>query len=715
MACPAFVLWVPKTRERAHYSHRLIEGAIMTKTALLLALGCTLAIPAEARVTKIIIDKKVSPAFDGASFGSAGQYETLAGRAFGELDPNDPLNAIITDIKLAARNANGKVEYIATFFLVKPIDLSKSSHLLWEEVPNRGGRITLGIFERNLGDIGLSTGWQGDNAGATAQSFPNANDFVIAPVARNADGSPIIGKVLGRIFNVRGVDSQPLIVYNNPVPYTPVDLDTAKATIVAREAETIDGRFKSERKIASTDWAWARCSASNPFPGTPDPTRICLRDGFNPAFSYYVTFTAKDPYVLAVGFAAFRDVASFFKNDVKDDPGTPNPLAGSVQWVIARGRSQSGNFLKAFLLQGFNRDEKGRQVHDGSWPIISSGPLSLNVRFGMPDGVTRLYSFGREGSPWWMHTADEGRNRAANGILDRCTATHTCPKIVETFGSAEMWYLKMAPALVGTSGKADIPLPANVRRYYISSTPHGGGPGGFNTMPLAVPTGNGLNWGRCALPANPMPFNETSNAIEAAFRNWVMHDGPMPPSRYPTLASHTLATATKQGLGFPSIPGLAPTAPDGLMNPVLDYDFGSGFDATDGRGVVSNVMPSSKHVINLPAPKVDADGNELGGVPVVLREAPLGTYLGWNITAEGIYKDEICSFTGGMVPFAATKAEREANGDPRLSLEERYHDHAGYVSLVKAAAAKAVSEGFLLEPDAARLVEQASASNVLVR
>ena len=99
--------------------------------------------PAQAHVRKIVIDKKVSPAFDGATYGPAGQYETLAGRVFGELDPNDPHNAIITDIKLAPRNAAGKVEYIASFFLVKPIDMSKSSHLMWQDVPNRGGRIVI--------------------------------------------------------------------------------------------------------------------------------------------------------------------------------------------------------------------------------------------------------------------------------------------------------------------------------------------------------------------------------------------------------------------------------------------------------------------------------------------------------------------------------------------------------------------------------------------
>jgi hypothetical protein len=137
--------------------------------------------PTQARVTRIIVDTKVSPAFGGASFGTAGQYETLAGRVFGELDPNDSHNTIINDINLAPKNANGKVEYMATFFLVKPIDMSKSSHLMWQDVPNRGGRITIPVLSRNDGDIGLSSGWQGDNSGDTAhEPTPgNINDWAV--------------------------------------------------------------------------------------------------------------------------------------------------------------------------------------------------------------------------------------------------------------------------------------------------------------------------------------------------------------------------------------------------------------------------------------------------------------------------------------------------------------------------------------------------------
>src|SRR6266540_4145765 len=170
----------------------------MTGRLILVIVAAVLAWPsaADARVKKIVVEKKVSPAFDGAAAGSAGPYETLAGRAFGELDPNDPRNAIITDIKLAPRNARGMVEYVASFFLAKPIDMSKSSHLLWQYVPNRGGRVNISADERNYGDIGLSSGWQGDNAGRTVPA--DDNDWVIVPIAKNADGSPVSGLVFGR-------------------------------------------------------------------------------------------------------------------------------------------------------------------------------------------------------------------------------------------------------------------------------------------------------------------------------------------------------------------------------------------------------------------------------------------------------------------------------------------------------------------------------------
>jgi hypothetical protein len=152
--------------------------------------------------------------------------------------------------------------------------------------------------------------------------------------------------------------------------------------------------------------------------------------------------------------------------------------------------------------------------------------------------------------------------------------------------------------------------------------------------------------------------------------------------------------------------------PDFIM-PVIDYDFGPRFDAVDGSGIASIAPPGIRRVLPMWAPRVDADGNELGGVPVVLAEAPLGTYLGWNVTASGFHAGQICNYVGGMLPFARTKAEREARGDPRPSLEERYGDHAGYVRAVRRAAARVLEAGFLLEADAAALVREAEASKVL--
>jgi len=274
---------------------------------------------AQARVTKIVIDTKVSPAFNGASFGAAGQYETLAGRVFGELDPNDPHNTIINDIELATRNPNGKVEYMATFFLVKPIDMSKSSHLMWQDVPNRGGRITLAAASRIDGDIGLSSGWQGDDSGDTAhEPAPgNTNDYAVVPIAKNRNGSPITGFVMGRILNASGPNSSPIIEHSNPIPYKPVTLDTRQAHLESHDHETIDGIVTGVTVIPSSDWAWASCSATNPFPGTPDPTQICLKNGFAPNKVHQVVFTAQDPPILAVGSAAFRDAASFFKYETR--------------------------------------------------------------------------------------------------------------------------------------------------------------------------------------------------------------------------------------------------------------------------------------------------------------------------------------------------------------------------------------------------------------
>jgi hypothetical protein len=301
----------------------------------------------------------------------------------------------------------------------------------------------------------------------------------------------------------------------------------------------------------------------------------------------------------------------------------------------------------------------------------------------------------------------------AAGILDRCTASNTCPKIMEHFGATEVWGLNVSPSLVGTAANRDVPLPDFVRRYYIPSTGHGGGRGGFDVEPAAGPACPGRNFGTGLLAANPVPHTETVNALRAHFREWVMKGTKPPPSVWPTLTDGNLVDPTKAAMGFPTIPGLPADAPTGLINPARDYDWGSTFNYTDASGVPTKMPPVVKQVIAMKAVRVDADGNEVGGVPVVLRDAPLGTYLGWNIVSDGFFKGQICNYAGGMIPFATTRAERLAKQDPRLSLEERYGTHQGYVEAVRRAAANAVARGFLLQADADALIAQASASRVL--
>ncbi|MEN9784686.1 MAG: hypothetical protein RJA24_2029 [Pseudomonadota bacterium] len=708
--------------------------------ACALAAALLFAAPAQARVTKIVIDQTVSPAFckgeNCASYGATGQYEQIAGRAYGELDPNDPLNSLIQDIQLA-KDPDGKVRYVATFVITRPVDRSKSSGMLWHEVPNRGRPVLLSTQEREFGDIGLATAWQGDNAGMSATlgttvrptMTTGGNHWLQLPVVKNPDGSPVTGAVFARIINRSGPGAQPLIVQTNPVPYLPATLDTTQAKLVSRDHETLDGKVKGETMIAAEDWKFCGGGTfDDALPLTKLPVQICLKGGFNAAKLYQVVYTAKDPYPLGIGFAAWRDLGAFFKYAKQDDAGTPNPLAGKITHSIARGRSQSGNYLRGWLHLGFNQVEDkqittARQLHDGMWPVIAGRRIALNYRWAQPDGVLELYQAGSEGPQWWQPYPDRARSLPTRSIQDRCMASKTCPKIIEHFGAAEIWALKLGPEWVGTDPKEDIPLPDNVRRYYVASSSHGGGRGGFNASlaefhqsakPVQCP---GNNWGNGVLPANPLSHDESWRAITVHFRNWVMNNTAPPPSRYPTMREGQLVAPNKAAMGFPTLPGLRATAPEAdLINPLLDYDWGPQFDPNDASGIPTNAPPKIRQVLKMLVPKVNADGNEVGGIPVLLLEVPLGTYLGWNITAGGarpFHEGQLCNYAGGMVPFAKTRAEREANNDPRPSLEERYGSHAGFVEAVRKATDKVKAAGFLLEKDAAALIKAAEASNVL--
>ena len=707
--------------------NRLLRRSALFSIAAAVSLAW--APPSDARVTRIIIDTTAVLANPAVP---SNPYQLLTGRAFGELDPNDAHNALITDIQLATRNANGNVEYIASFRIRKPTDMSSASGVMWHDVPNRGGDVALPNDSFAGGDVQLLSGWQGDNAGGTAlpanvSCLPPyvapcavpafANHYVKVPVLVG-----VTGQILGRIINRSGTN-QPLNVMGNPIPYFPANsADNTGATLKEHLSETLTGVVTEGQTIPNSDWKFCYgAGATFAVPGSPTalPVRVCLGNGrtFDPAKLYQLTYTVKDPYVLGAGTAAFRDVASFFKYASADDFGTANPLAGSIRWAIIRGSSQSGNFTRHLIFLGMNEDEAGRIVHEGAWPLIAGRRVSNNSRWGQPDGVLELYQMGSEGPQWWHSFPDRARNLHPGGILDRCSRTDTCPKIIETFGGAEVFALKMTTSWVGTDPKNDIPLPDNVRRYYLPSSTHGGGnrdatDSGFNeALPATGASCPGNNWGTGTLRANPVPANSMVNRMRVALREWVMNDTPPPASRWPLMHGakneRNLVEPTKSAMGFPSgVPGIPDSIflPDNFVNPVLDYDWGPDFDEFNAIGDPTKVPPPIRSAIKMLVPKVDADGNELGGVPTVLRDAPLGTYLGWNITASGFHAAQTCNYVGGMVPFAKTKAQRLANGDPRLSLEERYGTHAGYVAAVTAAADNAACQGYMFAGPAAALM-----------
>jgi hypothetical protein len=148
--------------------------------------------------------------------------------------------------------------------------------------------------------------------------------------------------------------------------------------------------------------------------------------------------------------------------------------------------------------------------------------------------------------------------------------------------------------------------------------------------------------------------------------------------------------------GFPSIPGVTYS---GSVNPLHFLDHGS-------------IPPSEGEAYTVLVGRVDADGNMRDGVRHPNLAAPIGTHTGWNLRREGFGEGDQCAGTGSFIPFAATRAERMAKGDPRLSLEERYADHAAYVSAVRAAADALVRDRLLLQADADEIVREAEESPI---
>jgi alpha/beta hydrolase family protein len=685
---------------------RLLRASIIA--ALAAAGTLTAAAPADARITRITVTTYESPTFGGYSWPGVGQYEKIAGKAYGEIDPNNPQNAVITDLALAPRNANGNVEYAFDYYVLKPIDLSKGAHKMMYEPPNRGSKFW-GSFDRMTGgnDPGAVTDpavlantflqprgytlvWSGWDASAGTNNAAFKTTITL-PVAVNPDGTAITGP--GYEYFLSSGTSYTL-------NYPAATLDQTTATLTHRVH--LDD---TPEVIPASGWAY-----------NADGTAISLAGGasFVGNDIYEFTYTAKNPTVNGVGFAAVRDFNAWLRYSPSDDIGTPNPFINDVQRVYTDTLSQPARLLNDFTNLGFNQAENGKKVFDGMLQWIGAGDgVNMNYRWSQPGRTNRNRQDLRflEGLfPWANVTTTDPISGKTASRYDRCTTSNTCPYAMEIYSANEYW-VKAASLMTTTpDGKADLALDTSpyARNYFISSHQHG--------------TGNATSKGACQQFQNPLDSAPIQRALWIAMDDWVTKGVAPPPSQVPKLADGTLVAPDQKSTGFPNIPGVTYT---GLKTTRYRFDLGPNFYTT-GIPTVNPpafTSPYEDNPANGPiypsfVPKTDADGNDIAGVRLPDVTVPLGTYTGWALRA-GAWANDGCEGSGQYIPFPATAADRMASGDPRRSIEERYPTSSSYYYAVLGAVNNFVANRWMLPEDAPtalnRMLNAGSATGVIKR
>jgi hypothetical protein len=663
--------------------------SVLAATLGLVLLGC--APPVDARVRSI----SLNPPTPFPSVGSP--YVLITGIANGEIDPSDPLDAVIQDIRLAPLDPKNLVLYSTQITIVTPVDLSGGNHTMLVNIVNRGNA--------NVYDVGsdlflLKQGFSVVFAGWQADLLPVDGLFTMsAPVAHHRNGDTITGTARSEFTLSVPASTQNIVAGSSTdtAGYPTVSLDNRRDTITMRVHQD-----DPKLLILNTDWAYADCSTV-PFPGVPDPQKVCLRNGFDTNHIYELIYTARDPIVIGLGLAAIRDVASFFRYADIDDLGNPNPLAGAVKYALLYGFSQGAAVLRSYLSLGFNEDEAHRQVFDGMQPERSTRRNPINLRFSQPGRLsggtqhTEAQYPGSDSPETYGDTLDLLAG-IRGGLLDRCRRTGTCPKIVHTMGDNEYWESSGAGVTTDVFGRSDLALPDNVRIYQFASTQHGG------FSPVApLPTSTGI----CQFLPNPNSYTYHLRALLMALQQWVAFGTPPPPSMYSRIDRKTLVPLGK--FVFPPNPLLPNPEPQAIFHRRQLFDRGPHYDADDVSGIVSVEPPNL--LADYPAPlvpQVDADGNSIDGIRTLTLQVPLGTYTGWNIRREGFSAGDACDLVGSYLPFAVTKVQRGATGDPRLSLEERYGTLANYIALGTAAANSLVAQRLLLPSDANAAIQSAT-------
>jgi hypothetical protein len=359
---------------------------------------------------------------------------------------------------------------------------------------------------------------------------------------------------------------------------------------------------------------------------------------------------------------------------LREEPAT-------VQRIIGFGYSQSGRFLRQFVRDGFNADEKGRAVFDGL--MISSagaGTGSFNHRFAMPDEAgNSVLSI--------LRPVDVPPFNDA-GLLSQAVKAHAAPKIFYTFSSTEYWARAASLTHTDEAGTKDVSPAPTSRIYFIAGTPHAAGP---NARIAGYQ--NRLNFAQQRWPLR---------ALLLDLDDWIRSVAEPPASRYPTIAKGELVPRT--AVRFPKIPGLA--FPD-YMPSFWKMDFGRDFERTH---IITNEPPILVSKLPVLVPQVETDGNDLSGIRIPEVAVPLGSYTGWNIHLPQLKNLEyLAGLIGSFEPFAKIREERERTGDSRLSIAERYSGQQDYLDRVEKSAQNLVSQRLLLAGDVDAVVQRASA------
>ena len=653
-------------------------------------------IPAEAKIKRDIVTK-TEPYLEGRIFGDAGSYIRLSGQMYGEVDPRNPLNSLIQDINLAPVNSKGMVEYVSDFVILKPADMARSNGLLFMSLPNRGNMLPADTALLRRGYVYVWCAWQAD--------VLRGNNRLLMRVPYAGIGGGSVGGIIRAEFQVTSQSitlnlSSGFFTGLTHHSYETITVDNAGLALTRRVLEA-----DQRDTIPNGEWAFSDCNKGR-FPGYPSPSKISLRDGFQPGYIYELIYTAKDPLVLGVGFAAIRDFASFLKYEKADSYEFPGPLISEgstenpINSAILQGVSQCSNFTRTFLHLGFNQDESKRQVFDGVNAHLGPRRIALNIRFGRPGGggmQREDHLFPANDPPFSWGVSTDPISGVTGGILEKCLETETCPLIMQTLSSSEYWQSRASLTTADSYGTRDLEIPGNVRIYLFSGTQH--------TPSEAADQMSGF-------PQNPNTYAPYLRALIVALEQWVMAGKEPPASSYPTIASGTLVPSAREATGWPEIPGIPYT---GKVNELPHLDYGPEYDFKNVTGIISIEPPlvKSEQVYKTLVPKVDRDGNELAGIRGIDIRVPLGTYTGWALRREGYGKGDLSSLNGMYIPFLKTRKERKESDDPRPSLEERYKSHEGYVEEVAEAAQELASQGFLLPEDADILIKKAEKGNVL--